>query len=207
MNVLLVAATELEVAKAIKLFPKVKTLITGVGIPATVYALGKALAENKYDVVINAGIAGTFDTSLPLGTVLEINKDRFADIGAQDGDNFLDVFELQLTDANQFPYVNGWLVNNFSSDKLPLASAITVNKVHGNQPEIDFIHTKYSATIESMEGAAVAYVCQMEGVKYLQFRSISNVVEKRNRDAWNIPLAIENLNDFLKEQLKLISTE
>jgi futalosine hydrolase len=44
-----------------------------------------------------------------------------------------------------------------------------------------------------MEGAAVFYVCQMEKIPFLQLRAISNRVEKRNRNAWNIPLPLENL--------------
>ncbi len=207
MNVLLVAATTLEVEKTVTLFPKIKTLITGVGVPETLYALSKELYQNNYDLIINAGIAGTFDKNIPLGSVLEINKDRFADIGAQNGEDFLDIFELNLANANQFPYENGWLVNEYISGLLPLSSALTVNKAHGNAKEIEYIHQKYKATLESMEGAAISFVCKMEGINYLQFRSISNVVEKRNRGAWNIPLAVANLNDFLVEYFKSIQAK
>jgi futalosine hydrolase len=45
-----------------------------------------------------------------------------------------------------------------------------------------------------MEGAAIAMVCEKENIPYLQVRSISNYVTKRNTNEWNIPLAIKNLN-------------
>jgi futalosine hydrolase len=45
-----------------------------------------------------------------------------------------------------------------------------------------------------MEGAAFMFVCELENIPYVQIRAVSNYVEKRNREAWNIPLAIVNLN-------------
>jgi futalosine hydrolase len=45
-----------------------------------------------------------------------------------------------------------------------------------------------------MEGAAVAYVCERFDVPWVQIRAISNMVEPRNRSAWDIPLAIKNLH-------------
>ena len=48
-----------------------------------------------------------------------------------------------------------------------------------------------------MEGAAFFYVCLQEKIPFLQIRSISNYVEKRNKSNWNIPLAIDNLNVVL----------
>jgi futalosine hydrolase len=40
-------------------------------------------------------------------------------------------------------------------------------------------------------------------VPCIQIRAVSNYVEKRNRDGWNIGLAIKNLNTFAIEFLKL----
>ena len=45
----------------------------------------------------------------------------------------------------------------------------------------------------------------MEQVKFLQIRSISNYVETRNRENWNIPLAIQNLNQVLTEMLQALA--
>ena len=36
--------------------------------------------------------------------------------------------------------------------------------------------------------------CQNAGVPCVQLRAISNYVERRNKLAWDIPLAIQNLN-------------
>jgi futalosine hydrolase len=57
------------------------------------------------------------------------------------------------------------------------------------------------ADIESMEGAACFYVCLLEKIPFLEVRSISNYVEPRNRANWNLPLAIQNLNQVLVEMI------
>ena len=57
--------------------------------------------------------------------------------------------------------------------------------------------SKYNPKIESMEGAALHYVCTDLEVPYLQIRSISNYVGERDKIKWKMPLAIANLNDTL----------
>jgi futalosine hydrolase len=88
MKILLVAATSAEIAPLIAQHGlgshtdsfmlgkyQVKVLITGVGMVSTAFALGQELAKNSYDLAINAGIAGSFDRSIPLGKVLHISDD------------------------------------------------------------------------------------------------------------------------------------
>jgi futalosine hydrolase len=53
-----------------------------------------------------------------------------------------------------------------------------------------------------MEGAAFFYACEEANVAALQVRAISNYVEKRNKENWNMPLAVKNLNNWLTEDLK-----
>ena len=39
------------------------------------------------------------------------------------------------------------------------------------------------------------YACMIHGVAFGQVRAVSNVVEKRNREAWNLSGAIRNLTE------------
>jgi len=55
--------------------------------------------------------------------------------------------------------------------------------------------------VESMEGAAVFYVCRYLGVPCVQIRAISNRVAPRENAGWNIPLALENLKESLERIL------
>jgi futalosine hydrolase len=184
-------------------------LITGVGMVPTAYFLGKQLAGQRYDLVINAGIAGTFSRELQLGTVVNVVEDCVPELGAEDGDQFLSIFELGLADPDSSPYVHGKLVNDiFGKDlginleiirNLPKVTGITSNTIRGNAESIIRIRKIAKVDLESMEGAAFFYACLSAGVPCLQIRAISNLVEERNKTHWKLPLALKNLNKLLME--------
>ncbi|MFO7843231.1 MAG: futalosine hydrolase [Bacteroidales bacterium] len=221
MKVLIVSATEKEilpVKKNLKInvsnacmmkYTVVKDLevdylITGVGCTFTTYALSQRLQAKKYDLVINAGIAGSFNPDLKIGDVVWVEKDEFAGLGIEDGENFYTLFDKNFLNSNEFPFKNGQLENpnRFKQNvfqSLQKVKAITSDITHGNKETIEKIQQKFSADIETMEGAAFFYVCLKEGVQFMAIRSISNFMEERNIQKWDIPLAIQNLNHKLLE--------
>ncbi len=215
MKILIVSATPFEIAPLSlhlnenfnkvneTLYQKgalqVEMLVTGIGMTNTAYQLGKAFAENKYDLAINAGIAGAFNKELKLGDVVNVVSEIFGDLGIEEADGrFTDLFENKLIPEGSI-YDNGKIHNPDAAEFsfLPQANGLTINKVHGFPSSIKSIQKKYEVTIESMEGAAFFMACRNAGVKFLQIRAISNYVEKRNRDNWDLPLSIGNLNQVL----------
>jgi futalosine hydrolase len=222
MNILLVTATAFEIAPLAGMMHSqgnngtklhkyrynghnIDILCTGIGMTATAFYLGKTLPGN-YDTVINAGLAGSFDRSITIGDVVKVGTDRFAELGAEDGDDFLTIAELNLPDDNAYLFANGALVNtsviaNPELDLLPEVEGITVNTVHGNEESIRNTVKRFNPSVESMEGAAFLYCCKVEKIPCVQVRAISNYVERRNKDTWNIPLAIRNLNNTVKNIL------
>lgn len=213
-RILIVAATHAEIAPLAARLPRpVPTLVTGVGPAATGYALGRALALESYRLVINIGLAGAFRTDWPLGTVVEVSEDRFADLGAEDREGFLDLQQLGLITPDTEPYEEGMLrplhgIRPACLAELPQASGITVHTAHGSRASIDAVTRRLAPDVESMEGAAFFYACRMAGVPCVQLRAISNHVVPRDRDAWNIPLAVANLCGFsqrLIEELQSMS--
>ena len=184
----------------------VRILVTGVGITATAWNLGRYLAVHQPDLALNVGIAGAFDRSLQLGDVVHVISERFGDLGVEESDGrFSDLFELGLQESSEPPFVNGLLYNPAAAEYrfLPPVKGLTVNKVHGSQASIDAIRQKYpDAQVESMEGAAFFYACLQSLIPFLQIRSISNYVEPRNRAGWQLGLAIEALNAALVEMIQ-----
>jgi futalosine hydrolase len=183
----------------------IRMLITGVGVPFTIARLLPVLGSQSWDLVVNAGIAGSFRRDLPLGEVVQVQSERFADLGVEEADgSFTDVFEMGLIESGQSPFQNGLLINPTAGDQhfLPSVSGLTVNKVHGYPPSIDQIQKKYPADIESMEGAGFFLACLESDVNFLEIRSISNYVEARRRENWNLALSINNLNQTLQEMLQ-----
>jgi futalosine hydrolase len=68
--------------------------------------------------------------------------------------------------------------------------------------QIGILQGKYQADIESMEGAALHFVCLQEGIPFLQIRGISNFVGERNKAKWDLKSAIENSNRVALQILK-----
>lgn len=198
MKLLVVAATHAELYQVFEHFnlpnlafvqnAKFDVLITGVGMTATAFALGKYL-NNTYNLVLNAGIAGSFDRNIALGTVVNIYSDTFAEFGAEDHENFIAIDELGFGKSTYNA--------SHTLTALPQVKGITVNKVHGNANSIASLTKRLSVQTESMEGAAVFYACEKNDINVAQVRSISNYVEPRAKENWEIGLAIKNLNTWL----------
>jgi futalosine hydrolase len=49
---------------------------------------------------------------------------------------------------------------------------------------------RFGAVCENMEGAAAAHVCALYGVPFLELRAMSNRVEKRDREQWDLVGAV-----------------
>ncbi len=187
-----------------------RVLITGVGIPLTALQLGLYLAKEQPDLLINAGIAGAINKKLALGAVVNVASDAFGDLGVEEADGrFTDIHQLGLINPDEAPFESGRLYNEGINDFsfLEKVSGVTVNKVHGYAPSITSFIKKYPCDIETMESAAVFLACLQTGTNFLALRSISNYVESRNRENWEIALAIKNLNEVLKEILDLLQKE
>ncbi len=198
MKILVVAATEFEIAPFISDNNMADFLITGVGSPACMYALTKRLQQTKYDFVIQAGIAGTFKNSFPLGETFFVKTDAFADLGIYENEAFFTLFEKNFIDPNAVPYKNGWLENSAeNSFNLAPAKSITVNTVTDNFLQTSMFTKKYDPDLESMEGAVFHYVCIQENVAFLQLRSVSNFVGERIKTNWKMKESILSLNENL----------
>ncbi len=200
MQILLVAATATEIEPFMTANTRVDVLITGVGVPSTIFHLLKRIHQVDYDLIIQAGIAGTFKNDLALGNVVLINEDCFADLGIEEKEIFTPVFHTQFADKDEFPFTDGRLMNldtNLKYADLPKAKAITVNKVSDSELQKQQFVQTFNADIETMEGAALHYVCLQEQIPFLQIRSISNQVGEREKAKWKMKEAIENLNKEL----------
>lgn len=207
MKILIVSATQFEIQPFLEIaanYPNCDTVITGVGMVATAFELGRVLHESKYDLLINIGIAGCFDRNMKIGEVVQVISESFVELGAEDDQQFIPIEQL------------GYGKSKFTSSllqgqniQLPFVAqghGITVNKVHGNADSIAKIKQRSpNSCIESMEGAAVFFAADKMDLPVIELRGISNYVEKRNRATWNIPLAIMNSNKALVEALDFLS--
>jgi futalosine hydrolase len=198
-----VAATEREIPFLSKMPQgrhRVDVLVSGVGMVATAAATARAVATGGYDVAFNFGLCGAFDRSLALATVVHVTRDRLSELGVEDGEAFVPLRALGLVDEDDID--NASPPDNAVLRELRAVRGITVNTVHGNERTIADIVERVDPQVESMEGAAFAYACRLGGVPYAQVRAVSNVVERRNREAWQIEQAIRQLNETARRILE-----
>jgi futalosine hydrolase len=223
MRILITAAEEEEIITAKQAFNSlskkqsygldVTYMLTGIGTTSTSYRLTKILntASERFDLVLNIGIAGSFTSDFPIGSVARIDKEYFGDLGFETFGGFQTLFDYKILDADTHPYKGGALHSpKLQSElenalkKFKKATAVTVQTVSGLPEKTIQLVKDFKPQIESMEGAAFFYVCILEKVPFLELRSVSNEVGERDRSKWNIPLALDSLRDACKTMFEAL---
>lgn len=214
MNILITAATatELSIADDCLSDLPVMKIVSGVGMVNTAFHLGNYFANHKPDLAINIGIAGSFSHARLLTDVVLVNEDAFAWFGASSPEGFLP-FQMNGKFDNTIAYerykasglslFNEFIANNIvgKGSSIDQVKGITVQTVSGTKEEIEKLKAYYQPDIETMEGAAFFYACQLANVPSIQIRALSNYVEERNKAKWKVNEALQ----ALKARLDLFS--
>jgi futalosine hydrolase len=171
---------------------------SGVGILASCFSLQKMMNELKPDLVIQAGIAGSFTPQLHLTQVVAVRNECVGDLGVEENGNFIDLFDMRLQNDDEFPFrhkklENPWLAQ-FNLIQLKEVPAVTISEVSTRKDRIMVMQHKYGVAIESMEGAALHYAGLCTQTPFIQIRAISNFVGERNKENWRMQDALENLS-------------
>ena len=215
-NILIIAATMSEISPLIEdlqeaytrlreqelLFAghglHIRVEICGIGMLATAFNLGQVLHSGTFDCVIQLGIAGAYPSAkIDLGEVVYVQAERIGDLGASTKEGaFLTLQQIGLEEPSA-----GILPGNPPADlagfleQLQAAEGISINHNAGDPAgRKRFAIAPESIVTESMEGAALHYVCAALEVPFVQIRSISNWVEPRDKSRWQMGPALQNLN-------------
>lgn len=184
----------------------VHLLIPGIGILPTAFELGKIFVSEIFDLAVNAGICGAYQRDLEPGTVVRVTEETLPELGIGDGRNFLSVFQAGLIPPDNFPFTKGKLINPYippweSVRKLMPVCGNTILTMRTSSSGIRELLTQAPAGVETMEGAAFLYCCLAAQVPCVQIRSVSNLAGERNKEKWDIGLAVKNLVLVLEELL------
>lgn len=207
MHLLLLSATNVEIAETASWLAnhsiglnvlKPKLLISGIGQLQTTYALLNRIRLERPGLIIQAGIGGA-ETEEEIGNVYVIGSEQIMDLGVLEKKGFTHVFEMDLENPGHFPFHDGKLKNPYQFlmkwTGLPVKDGVTVNEIKSF--DTGYFQRNSFPVVESMEGAALHYVCLMEKIPFLQIRSISNQAGERNKDRWKIKEALKNLHETL----------
>lgn len=217
MKILIVTATEAEM-KALSSTTghtgtspgrkvELSTLVTGVGSVSTAWQLTRWIHTNgSPDLIINAGIAGSFNPEIEIGSVVMVGSERFADFGVMTESGILTPEEAGLLGFD----ISGGVIEcagkfaETSRKEFRAVSAVTVGAVTGTPLSAKMLIEKFNPDIETMEGASFFYICTGERVPFLALRSISNMVGIRDKSKWNFSLALKKLGEGLEKLLLIL---
>lgn len=212
MTIAVCTATALE----LDLLKKID-LPSGIHVNWHVHGIGCMIAgiqlssilQNKPDILIQCGLAGAYSEKLQIGESVIVKSECMGDLGAEDHEILLNLFDLGLQGLDEFPFVGGILPNAHTSlfpSHIPLVHGLTVNLTAGNKTTIQKRDEKYKPDIETMEGAALHYIGLLNDIPFIQLRTISNRVQPRDKSQWDIPLALKENRNALEQLFKHLST-
>ncbi len=203
MQIAIVSATDFEQnlfdLNALQKQHSIKFHTHGIGLMMSTFHLSE-IVQSKPDLIIQCGLAGTYHEYINIGETVIVENEILGDTGAQDHHKQLDLFELQLMNVDEFPFKNRGLKNDYVTylkTAFKKVTGLTVNLSSGNESTIQLRKSTYNADIETMEGAALHYVCLQKEIPFIQFRGISNLVEPRNKANWKMKEAIESYTNAI----------
>jgi futalosine hydrolase len=160
----------------------VEVLACGVGPIEAAAETARMLALDRFDAVINAGIAGVFRGRGAIGDGIVVREERLANLGLEggaslvlpDGAHLVDTVaasESLLERCRDLPYRTG--------------RGLTVTQVTTTDATAAAHARAYDPDVESMEGFAVLRAAAIAGVPALEVRGISNYVGDRAKSEWD----------------------
>lgn len=193
-----VSAEQEAILRGIQHNSRFDVRLAGVGPAAAAANTAFALANEKYDLVVSAGICGGFADQAELGSIVVADEIIFADLGAESPEGFLSLDELGFgsnrvqTDA----YFTNLAAQGLRQASLPCRTGpiLTVATVTGTaETTLELAKRVPNVAAEAMEGYGVAMAAQIAGVPILEIRAVSNAVGPRDRSAWRIKEALQAL--------------
>jgi len=211
-KILVIAAVEAEKEAAERGFGqdvRFRVIAGGVGPAAAAASAAFALAEEKADLVVSAGIGGGFAEVAPVGSVVVASESIAADLGAETPDGFAGVDQLGFG-TNRIPAdagLNERLLDALARAGIPasLGPVLTLSTVTGSAETAARLAARVpGAAAEAMEGYGVAEAARRLDLPFLEIRAVSNAVGPRDRAAWRIGDALAALQAACKSLAEVL---
>jgi len=165
----------------------VETLIAGVGPIEASCAVSAALARRRYDLVVNAGIAGALDGAR-IGDGVVVADDEI-ELDRENGDPLAlplgaEIVARATSDAE--------LVARLIERGFPALRGITVTRVTASNATARRLRAR-GAQVESMEGFAMLRAAARAQVPAIELRGISNRCGDQASSGWDFGAGIAGL--------------
>ncbi|MBB4637917.1 futalosine hydrolase [Longimicrobium terrae] len=181
----------------------------GMGKTNVAHAATALLETRAVSGLVGFGIGGAYPGSgLSLGDVALATHAVYGDEGVQTPDGWIgtDAIGIPLWRGEAGPVFNDFALDQGLVDRARAALAwsgcevrtgpfVTVSACSGTDELGRERAERFGALCEGMEGAALAHVCAIYGVPFLEVRAVSNHVEDRDMSRWRIAPAVEAAQD------------
>lgn len=217
--ILLVSATEYEIQTFLHQYCKrlsnniwtpkdikyARILITGIGMVQTTLHLSKILMQYQFEAIVQIGFAGTFKEAVPLGELVYVRQDHFADLGVMKSIHHIEPLYSPNKGHNHAELmVNIPVIPSKKTGFEHLISrhvtGVSVNSCSATLSRANFMIKKFRAQVETMEGAAFYTVCNEFSIPSMQVRSISNNIPQQHYN-WAINNARKSITEFMAHLL------
>ncbi len=179
----------------------VELLVSGVGPVDAAARVATALAQRRYDLVVNAGIAGALPSAANVGDGVVVGEESM-EVSLETGER------IMLSDGDiivdRVP-ADAHLVDALTALGFRLVRGITVSRVTSTDATAHRLRQR-GADVESMEGFSVMRAAQLAGVPCVEVRGISNVAGDRAKSGWDFDAGVRGLRNVLNATLDLLHT-
>lgn len=197
-------------------------LISGMGKANAAHAATVLLERFLPDITILFGVGGAYPSAgLKIGDIAVAEKEIYGDEGVilKDGFHATEFIGIPLLKRGKRKYFNEFpldaklflkavksfkLVTRYASRVTEVKSGafVTVSTCTGTRKRAVELENRFGAICENMEGASVAHICALYGAPMIEIRGISNIVEDRDKEKWDIRLAADNCQRAVMELMK-----
>ena len=206
MDVLLAYAATIEGERVSSRFPT--ALRVGVGKAAAAGSLGLALGARRPEAVLLFGVCGAYPPghvrggeALAVGDLCLVGEDALADEGRSTAAGFTSLDGLGLGQSGPF---RADLELTLGAAELLGGVAVvrgaTVSTCSGTDASSRVLAQRTGARVETMEGAAVALVCEKLSVPLVQVRCVSNYTG--GSGDWQLDLATKRVQEAVFDLLE-----
>lgn len=214
LRILLVHAAAVEARALPPLPPAVRTVEVGVGPARAAANLTRALLLGATpDLVVSFGVCGAQPervlpaaptTRLAVGSACLVEREGFADEGVETETGFTSTHELGLVAEATWLAAAEPTARIASRLGLPCVPSATVSTCSGTDARARLVVQRTGALVETMEGAAVAFVCARHGLPWIGLRVVSNFCGDRTRGAWDLDGAVATLGALVPRVLDVL---
>ncbi len=187
----------------------VRILVTGPGIVNTVQALTAAVENSRPGLIIQTGCAGAFkEAGLGVGDIGIATEEIDSHLGIEPENENKPLTDIpfSLISKNNLEIKNRYPINHeladsafnalrqgFDINKIQVKTGpfVTVSTITATDKKAKALFEQFGACMEQMEGSGAAHLAIHYDIPFLEIRAASNIVGKRDRNSWNLPLAFE----------------